>query len=80
MWKREDRERQTFHYFNQLLMGLQFLHNSGHNFPICALDNMPRLPVAPDLVKSLPSRLVITFCDEVIIDMATNLQAMLTVT
>jgi hypothetical protein len=80
MWKREDRERQTFHYFNQLLRGLRFLHNSGHNFPFCALAHVPRLPFAPDLVNTLRSRLVITFCNEVIFDMATSLQAMLTVT
>ncbi len=30
-WKKEGRERQTFHYFNQLLTGLKFLHNLGHD-------------------------------------------------
>ena len=28
-WKRETRERQTFHYFNQLMTGLKFLHEAG---------------------------------------------------
>jgi hypothetical protein len=33
-WKREGRERLTFHYFNQLMTGLKFLHNLGHDVSI----------------------------------------------
>jgi hypothetical protein len=39
---------------------------------LCALADMLRFHFAPDLVKSLPFRLII--------DMATSMQAMLTVT
>jgi len=29
LWKKDTRERQTFHFFNQLMTGLRFLHNEG---------------------------------------------------
>lgn len=39
-WKRETRERQTFHYFNQLMTGLKYLHETGYAHRDLKLENL----------------------------------------
>ena len=40
LWKRDTRERLTFHYFNQLMTGLKFLHSAGFAHRDLKLENL----------------------------------------
>ena len=40
LWKRDTRERLTFHYFNQLTTGLKFLHSAGFAHRDLKLENL----------------------------------------
>ena len=39
-WKRDQRERKTFHYFHQLLLGVQYLHMLGFAHRDLKLENL----------------------------------------
>lgn len=39
-WKKDKRERLTFHYFNQLMTGLKFLHSAGFAHRDLKLENL----------------------------------------